>query len=163
MKKIATITVLIIMSLTINAQNTFNAKYFFKPRPIIENESGSFQFDLKPTIHIPALRFDLSSDPNTIFETSFVTSVGGGLTLQPVKQNSKNNRNKSTWSITPLIILLNGEVREESTNLEASYCFTLNFLNNIFQLGAGWDLGKIEEGEKRFFIVGSFGINLTNN
>ncbi len=158
MKKI--ILIILILAGRVLAQNdNSHFKYFFKPRPLNGLVSNTKNWDFKPLVQIPAIKVIESSRSNSLVDASFLVSAGGGLTLQ--RSYEKDNKNYVDLSWSPVIFLLSGETAKEKP-LDLSVCTTVGFFNNLLQFGAGVDLGFVEN-RSRFFVVLSFGINLTNN
>ncbi len=136
-------------------------RYFFKPKPIMQfGESASAEWLFKPTIQIPALKLTKSIRTDAIADATLFASAGGGITYQRTIQ--KNNQNYSTFSVS-LIALLMGDTSKTGEVLDFSVAGTLGFLNNIIQVGLGFDLGKVPAERGRLFFLLSAGINLTNN
>lgn len=160
-KFVPILTVFFLSTLSSYAQDDESMfDYFFKPRPIQKGivESNPI-WEFKPSVQIPALKLTESNRENAQIDASFLASAGGGITLQ--RSIQKDGKNYSTISWSPAIFLLTGDTTEDNP-LDLSYCTTIGFLNNIIQIGAGYDLGVVEN-RSRFFGVLSFGINLTNN
>lgn len=135
-------------------------KYFFKPRPIITGFAESKpKWDFKPIVQVPGIKLTESVRPNSLLDATFLSSAGGGITLQ--KSIQKNDKNYAVFSWSPAIFLVSGNTAKD-TPFDISYCTTIGFFDNLFQIGVGYDLGTVVN-RSRFFGVISCGINLTNN
>jgi hypothetical protein len=161
MKKIIFILSVLTISVSANSQ-IISTKYFFKPRPILKEESGSLteKFDIKPIAQIPAIKLTESSRENAQVDATLLVSAGGGFTIQRI--NTKKGKNYAPWSFSPVTILLSGDTSKEGAVLDFSWCSTLGFFNNVLQIGVGYDFGEVQN-RSRWFGCLSLGINLTNN
>jgi hypothetical protein len=118
----------------------------------VNNYSACWVF--KPEIVIPAFCLQKSLHTNSMVDISLFTGTGGGVTYQ--RNELRDSINYATCSIAAAIFLTRSD---SSTNVTPSLLF--GCLNNVIMLGCGYNLGDISN-ERRFMVLLSIGINLTN-
>ena len=160
MKKKSLIVFLLFVFSNISYSQTF--ENFFQPRkinPLISSPAPDI-WEFKPIVQVPALKVTESNRENATLDATMLVSAGGGITLQHTVQ--KDGKNYAEYGFS-FVVLLSGDTKKEGSVLDLSLAFTGGAFNNLLQLGAGLDLGEVEVDQPRWFLVGSFGINLTNN
>jgi hypothetical protein len=145
----------------INGQDKNPFKYFAHPRTSISQAGDSTFLDVKPIVTIPALKIVSSVRSNALYDAEFITSAGGGITIQS-STFRKDGTNYVNISLTPVGFILTGNTTQANSVIDLSYFASIGLFNNVFQIGGGYDLGA-ETGKSRFFWALSFGINLSNN
>lgn len=133
------------------------SKVFLKasnPNDLVVTTKYSGCWVLKPEIVIPALCLQKSTDPNSMVDISLFTGTGGGITYQ--RNELRDSSNYATCSIALALFLTRSN---SSTNvIPAIMC---GCLNNVIMCGCGYNLGN-EQNYRRFMVLLSIGINLTN-
>ena len=116
----------------------------------------------RPSVTLPALKSYFSNAENTILDTYLFTSTGGGVSYQRTfKDPNEINRYISDFSFSPITILISGDFKNVSP-VNLAYMTSVGFANNSIMLGIGYDLGKIENENNRFFLTLNIGINFNN-
>ena len=142
---------------------------FFKPveKPLIAADVASptivEKWEFRPTVALPALKLVQSTRSNGAqIDGLLFTSTGGGVSLQKLKfdSNSGDNKWKSTFSWSPIIILLSGNLSADNP-VDVSYAMNFGFFNNLLTIGGGYDFGAVGD-RSRFFAGLSLGISLNN-
>lgn len=141
-------------------------KQFFSPIPVPSEEFLPSEGGIKPSwkwrpiVTLPALKLTESTRDGAELDALLLTSTGGGISFQKLFFNEKDQRWESTFSWSPATLLLSGNLSAENP-IDISYVTTIGFFNNLLMLGAGYDLGFVEN-RSRFFGVVSIGVNFNN-
>jgi hypothetical protein len=148
--------------------------YFFKPIPKTEFQSQKLGathsvsltdttavWAFKPTVSLPMFKIARSARDSAKLDVSFLAGTAGGLTLQHTIQ--KDSASYADYSFSVLAILTGVNITSTSA-INMGVGISANFLNNLIQIGVGYDCGQISREDKfsnRFFAMMSLGINLT--
>ncbi|MBD1364429.1 hypothetical protein IDJ77_11475 [Mucilaginibacter sp. ZT4R22] len=168
------LVLLCLIPFVVKAQKTGLGKFFSPiPRPTVQNEFKTGTPDgpsvipppetttaWRPSVVIPALKIVGSDLPNTKVDALLLTSVGGGLTYEKLTWDEKKNKWHSTFSFSPLTVLINGNL-SSSTPINLSYATTIGFFDNLIMFGAGYDLGTVNNRSRLFGLL-SIGLNFNN-
>lgn len=155
-----------IFSCTVSACFGQGIKSFFSPIPkpgeiVLPSEGGIDKpWKWRPIVSLPALKLTESTRADAQIDALLLTSTGGGVSLQKTYYDEVDKRWKSTFSWSPVTILLSGNLSSENP-INISYATTIGFFNNLLMIGAGYDLGEVT-GRSRYFGVLSIGINFNN-
>lgn len=139
---------------------------FFKPieKPtaaqIAADRTVAEKSSWRPVVTLPALKLVETSREDAKIDALLLTSTGGGISWQKLKYDEEDEKWKSTFSVSPITILLSGNLSSE-TPIDISYAATVGFFNNLIMVGGGYDLGSVS-GRSRFFGLISIGINFNN-
>jgi len=158
-----TIFFLLIFSSQVFAQN--GLKKFFSPIPKPSSQAPPIdgnnkkQWEWRPIVSLPALKLTKSSRPSAEVDALLLTSTGGGISIQKIDFDG-DNKAKSTFSWSPITILLSGNLSAENP-IDISAATTVGFFNNLLMVGGGYDLGSVN-GRGRWFGLVSIGINFNN-
>jgi len=120
-------------------------------------------WEWRPVVSIPAIKLTESTRPNASVDGTVLTSVGGGVSLEHLKWNSRHGEQggwESTFAFSPLTVLVSGK-SEANVQLDVSPAMTVGLWQNKFLLGAGYDLGEVK-GRSRWFGLLSIGISFIN-
>jgi hypothetical protein len=163
MRKLLILVTLLFAVQQVRAVEIFNQPfvYFLKARAIPNNAQclDTAYWWLKPTVSVPVLQLRRSNSANTKLDVSTMASAGGGLTYQrTVVQDGKNY---STISLS-IIELLAANPGATGINPDFAAGILCGMFNNLLQGGIGYDFGNVPSGH-RWFLMLSFGVNLTNN
>lgn len=156
------LSIIIIMSLSISVSGQNLMKKFFSPIPKLTQKdfAPATKSEWRPIISLPALKIIQSTRKDAQIDALLLTSTGGGISWQKLKLDNTTNKWNSVFSVSPLTILLSGNLT--ATNpIDISYATTLGFFNNLLMIGGGYDLGTVT-GRSRFFGLLSIGVNLNN-
>lgn len=123
------------------------------------------KWKLRPLVSLPALKITQSTREDAEADVFLLTSTGGGISFQkleavPPDQENPSGKWKSTFSWSPLTVLLSGNLAADDP-IDLSLATTVGFFNNLLMFGVGYDLGTVE-GRGRGFGVVSIGINFNN-
>jgi len=167
---IGLILILLSHSLAFSQTEASWIKEFFLPIPPPDSAtklstdrlaSTTPRWEWRPNVTLPAFKLLESSRENSNIDVFVLTSVGGGISYQKLKYDDKSKKWKSIFSWSPLTFLLAGNINDKNTSLDLSVATTLGFVNNLFMVGFGYDLGSVEN-RSRFFGLLSIGINFNN-
>ncbi|KAA3597449.1 MAG: hypothetical protein DWQ06_13680 [Calditrichaeota bacterium] len=162
-KLISVIFVFLFQSFAFSDSGSSVIDSFFSPIPKPDStDMKTKKCKWRPSAVLPAFKITESSRDNSKVDVSILTSVGGGISLQKLKYNDEIKKWESTFSWSPLTILLSGKVNEENTTIDLSLATTFGFFNDWIMIGAGYDLGSVSENRNRFFGLLSVGINRNN-
>lgn len=118
----------------------------------------------RPVVTLPAIKITGSTRPNAKIDAQVLTAVGGGISRQRLvwdKQKGATGGWRSTFSWSPVTVLVAGSFTDKDALLNVSPAMTFGFFDNLIMLGAGYDLGDVV-GRKRLFGLMSIGINFNN-
>ena len=130
-----------------------------QPEPVAGLASTKWEW--RPTVTLPAFKIVESTREDSKIDVFVLSSVGGGISYQKLKFDDETQRWKSIFSWSPITVLLAGNLNDTDSPLDLSLATTLGFVNNLFMIGAGYDLGRVED-RSRFFGLLSIGINFNN-
>ena len=186
MRKLLVIsTVLTVITTVATGQELdLSFKHFLKPRPVrvmidttvVANtemamdrllpggatvlvDENRLVWEFKPLVQIPAIRLTESVRENAKVDATFLASAGGGITFQRSALQD-DGRWGSTFGVSA-VVLIAGDTSQDVV-LDFSVGLTLGFFNNLIQVGAGYDLGQVNDRSRLFGLL-SAGINLTSN
>ena len=131
---------------------------------MLERADGTTETAWRPVVNLPALKLTESVRPDAQVDGQVLTSVGGGISVQRLRWNSNKGDEGgwvSTFSFSPLTILVSGNFGGDDARLDVSPAMTIGFFDNVIMFGGGWDLGKVT-GRSRAFGLLSIGINFNN-
>jgi hypothetical protein len=137
---------------------------FFHPRPpihklgLVSGETSAL-WEFKPTIEIAGTEIRKAFDGPGL-ESTFLNAVGPGLTYQHSNQDAMGV-NYSDYSVS-LAFLLTGNT-SLSPSIQPAVAIIGGLENNLVGIGAGYELTKLYPAANRWFILMSFGVNLTLN
>lgn len=127
---------------------------------IVADNSVTEKSEWRPVVTLPALKLVETNREDAKVDALLLTSTGGGISWQKLKYDEEDEKWKSTFSVSPITILLSGNLSAD-TPIDISYAATVGFFNNLIMVGGGYDLGSVS-GRSRFFGLISIGINFNN-
>lgn len=121
----------------------------------------------RPQVAIPAFKLIESSREDAKIDALVLTSVGGGISLQKIKEVTVTNTNgrpeiksKVEWSWSPITVLFSADSGADNP-IDIALATTFGFFNNLVMIGGGYDLGSVT-GRSRWFGLLSVGVNFNN-
>jgi hypothetical protein len=137
--------------------------YFFHARKVglkLGATTTSPEWMFKPTFTIDATSIRPGTHPGVQTDESFLSAAGPALTLQhTILQPDGTNYADYSGNIA---LLLTGQTNN-GPSIVPAVAVTAGILNNIVNVGGGYDLQTRDDGLSRFFVLVSLGVNLTNN
>jgi hypothetical protein len=121
---------------------------------------GGVIWEFKPTVQVSATSIRAGATGADPMLVTFLSAAGPALTLQKTVQDA-NGVNYAQYSGS-LAFLVTGRT-DEGPTFQPAVALTVGFLNNIVQLGAGYELTAVNPSRQRIFGLLSIGVNLTNN
>lgn len=160
---VAVLFLLLVVSVAAPAQTWEN---FWHPRPHAEANHAfrmvsatPYLWEFKPSFSVSASSFR-PGENGTATLASFLSAAGPALTLQRTS-TALDGSNYADFSVS-LVLLVTGNSVDAPT-LRPAVGLVGGVLNNLVNLGVGYDLAKRTDGYKQFFFLVSIGVNLTNN
>lgn len=156
-----TVSVIIIFCFAIFATEAFPGSLTTgRSADIDEIGTGDKQTEwlFSPMLTLPAIKLSKSDDPNVSYDTSILSGIGGGISLNHVYVDKKEKREseqiKSDYSVGLSALVMTNE----SNRLDTSLALSFGMLNNNIMIGVGYDLGETTKKERHYFLLG-FGVN----
>jgi hypothetical protein len=116
--------------------------------------------ELRPVVHIPALRVTKSTRPDAQLDAAVLTSVGGGASWEQLHWDAPAERWVASWSVGAAL-LVSGNLQDSNATLDLAPAIVGGLLDNKFQLGVGYNAGSAPTGHRTFLLI-SIGINFNN-
>ena len=161
--RILFLALLLALTNPVLGQSAFKSFFSPLPKPVAVAEgSESKVWRWRPVVALPAIRFTQSAAEDEVLAAGLFTSVGGGISYQHLIVSGEDEAKwKSSFSWSPITLLVSGNFQDGNSNLNLSPCTTVGFFNNLIMIGGGIDLGK-KTGPSRLFGVLSIGVNFNN-
>jgi len=138
--------------------------YFWKPRhvgvKILTGAAPTYAWLFKPTFTVSATCIRPTTISGGSADAQFLSAAGPALTLQHTSV-LPDGSDYADYSAN-LVLLVAGSTSISPTFRPAA-ALTIGALNNIVNVGGGYDLMAREDGLSQWFILVSIGVNLTNN
>lgn len=162
MKRLLAVAIFTVISVCfVQAQGFDN---FWHPRQVqtlkVGTSTAAYVWEFKPTFQVSATVFRQSADPNKSFVTSLLSAAGPALTYQHEGQLA-DGTNYADYAVS-LAFLLSG-TSDMAPFVQPKVALTGGFLNNVFQIGVGYDFYKDPAAKNQIFFLINLGINITNN